>query len=144
MLTDVQIINRNLDFLRRAIGTAPLRRTSRAALDRLQDTLWSSVLSRHQFTALGAAQLARDLEAVVAMVEGHIRGGSNALRVILEGSRLLALPVEAEGGMGLREVSGRVFDGDEGAMEVLGELGLGNLTVAGARHVLQRRVENAE
>lgn len=57
---------------------------------------------------------------------------------------MLALPVESEGGLDLREVSGRVFEGEGGAREVLGELGLGALTVGGARHILQRRVENAE
>lgn len=140
----IQILNRNLDFLRRALGTAPLRRTFRAALDKLQDALWSGVLTRHHFTALGAAQFLRDLEAVAALVEKHIRGGSGALRTVLEGARLLALPVEAEGGLGLREVSDRVFTDGEQARGALGELGLGLLGPATARNILQRRVENEE
>ncbi|MBE3041049.1 hypothetical protein IMZ48_00365, partial [Candidatus Bathyarchaeota archaeon] len=122
-LTSIQILNRNLDFLRRALATAPLRRTVRAALDKLQDALWSGVLTRQHFTALGAAQFVRDLDAIVALVEKHVRGGSGALRTVLEGARLLALPMEAEGGLGLKEVSDRVFtDGGE-ARGVLGELG---------------------
>ena len=89
-------------------------------------------------------QFLRDLEAVAALVEKHIRGGSSALRTVMEGARLLALPVEVEGGLGLREVSNRVFTDGEQARGVLGELGLGLLGPATARIILQRRVENEE
>lgn len=110
----------------------------------MQDTLWSAVLTKQHFTALGAAQFARDLDAVAALVETHIRGGSGALRTVLEGARLLALPVEAEGGMGLREVSDRVFKGGGEARAVLSEMGFVLLGPVTARDILQRRVENEE
>ena len=77
-------------------------------------------------------------------MEKHIRGGSGALRTVLEGARLLSLPVEAEGGPGLREVSDRVFTGGEQARKILGELGFVLLGPAAARNILQRRVENEE
>ncbi|SPO04448.1 related to Rad50-interacting protein 1 [Cephalotrichum gorgonifer] len=150
----LSILKRNLDFLHRAIGTAPFRKTFRLALERLQDSLWSDILTRQSFTALGAAQFSRDLEAISSLVEKYIPGGSASLSTVLEGARLLSLPVakeaeadadtESAGGPDLKAVSDRVFTDNTEAKKVLEELGVEILSPANARHILQRRVENAE
>lgn len=92
-------------------------------------------------------------------MEKYIPGGSSALATVLEGARLLALPVEAEeveadsgggGGGGdsraldLKSVTDRVFTDNAEAKRVMEELGVEVLTPANARHILRRRVENAE
>jgi hypothetical protein len=152
-------MKRNLDFLSRALGTAPFRRVWRQALDRLQDMLWSEVLMRQNFTTLGAAQFSRDLSAVAALVDRYIPGGSGALTGLWDGARLLGLPDELppregqgeeegeEGGrhrLTLKEASGRVFTDNAEAKKVLEELGIETLTPANARNILQRRVENSD
>lgn len=142
-----QVLKRNLDFCHRALGTAILRRTFRSALEQLRETLWFDILIRQNFTARGASQFARDLEAVCATVEQAIPGGSATLAKLQEGILLLALPVSraaGEDGLILKEASDRVFTDKAEAEAVLEELGIEGLEPADARVILQRRVENSE
>ncbi|CAI4220019.1 unnamed protein product [Parascedosporium putredinis] len=141
----LRILKRNLDFLTRALGTAPLRRVWRHTLEKLQDTLWSDILTRQSFTALGAAQFTRDLDAICSLVEKTIPGSSSALGNVLEGTKLLSLPVVAqEGGLTLKEATDRVFTDNAAAKSVLEQLDIELLSPANARHILQKRVENVE
>ncbi|KAL8376756.1 hypothetical protein RB595_007737 [Gaeumannomyces hyphopodioides] len=148
----LRIIKRNLDFLHRALSTAAFRRVWREALDKLNDALWDGVLMGHSFTAFGAAQFARDVQAVVSLVERHIPDGSAMLLSVQEGIRLLSLPLDAPGDTGgsraggrsvitLRQANDRILIDEADARKLLEELGVEMLTLANARHILQRRVE---
>lgn len=142
-----------MDFLHRALSTAAFRRVWREALDKLNDALWDGVLMRHSFTAFGAAQFARDLHAVASLVERYIPDGSAMLLSVQEGMRLLSLPLDAPGdaeGSGraggqsvitLRQANDRILMDEVDARKLLEELGIETLTLANARHILQRRVE---
>jgi hypothetical protein len=99
----------------------------------------------HKFTASGAAQFARDVHAISALVERYIPDGSGSLGSLSDALRLLNLPLEAqEGGMSLKRATDRVFTDNAEAKKVLEELEVVTLTPANARQILQRRVENAE
>lgn len=119
-------------------------------MDKLDETLWHDVLTRHSFTAFGAAQFMRDLHAVVALVERYIPEGSGvALARVQEGVRLLNLPMGADASgkaaaVTLRQASDRVFKDNEEAKRLLAELGIDLLSPTNARHILQRRVEMSE
>lgn len=162
-------LSTHLDFLSRALARAPLRRLARAALSALSQILWDAVLTRHAFSTAGAAQLAADLRAVRGAVDARVGGGvaAGAMRRVEEGARLVGLPVRGSGAggggdnsdeegveeeaaeaggrgkLGLWEVERRLFASNEGAREVLEELGIETLTEAEARGVLGRRVELA-
>lgn len=141
----LRILNRNFDFLVKAVSSAAFLRAWRIALTKIQDLLWNDVLLRQSFTTLGAAQFLRDGAAVFALIERYIPSGSSRLETLHEGMRLLSLPVEAEeGGMTLKDASDRVFKDNEEARKVLEQLGLTALTPPNARQILQRRVENNE
>ncbi|TLD29102.1 hypothetical protein PspLS_03343 [Pyricularia sp. CBS 133598] len=146
----LRILKRNLEFVNRALSTAAFRRVWREALDKLDETLWHDVLTRHSFTAFGAAQFMRDLHAVVALVERYIpEGGGLALARVQEGVRLLNLPMEADASgkaaaVTLRQASDRVFKDNEEAKRLLEELGIDLLSPTNARHILQRRVEMSD
>ncbi|KAL2125784.1 hypothetical protein VTI74DRAFT_2757 [Chaetomium olivicolor] len=141
----LRILKRDLGFLHRALGTAVFRRVWREALERLNNTLWSDVLMSHKFTASGAAQFARDVHAVAALVERFIPDGSSALGSLSDALRLLNLPLESqEGGMTLKRATDMVFTDNAEAKKVLDEMEIDSLTPANARQILQRRVENAE
>ncbi|EJT75844.1 RINT-1 family protein [Gaeumannomyces tritici R3-111a-1] len=148
----LRIIKRNLDFLHRALSTAAFRRVWREALDKLNDALWDGVLMGHSFTAFGAAQFARDVQAVVLLVERYIPDGSAMLLSVQEGIRLLSLPLDApehadgsttreQSVITLRQANDRILMDEADARKLLEELGVEMLTLANARHILQRRVE---
>ncbi|GKT43393.1 Ran GTPase-activating protein 1 [Colletotrichum spaethianum] len=140
-----QILKRNFDFLLKAIGTAAFRRTWRSALDKLQDLLWSEVLMRQSFTAFGAAQFTRDLNAIFSLVERYIPNGIGSLGSLVDALKLLNLPAEPqEGTLSLKDATDRVFTDNTEAKKLLEELDIDTLTPANARHILQRRVENKE
>ncbi|KAK4664941.1 uncharacterized protein QC763_509030 [Podospora pseudopauciseta] len=141
----LRILKRDLDFLSRALGTAPFRRVWRQALEKLNDILWTEVLMSHKFTASGAAQFARDLAAIEGVVERYIPDGSNALGSLSDAVRLLNLPLEGEG-MTLKKATDMVYTDNTEAKKMLEEVGVadGGLTAANARQILGRRVENAE
>ncbi|KAJ4292996.1 hypothetical protein N0V88_005660 [Collariella sp. IMI 366227] len=145
----LRILKRDLTFLHNALSTAVFRRVWRTALERLNNTLWSDVLMGHRFTASGAAQFARDVRAVAALVERFIPDGSGALGSLTDALRLLTLPLkdesgEGEGGMTLKRATDMVFTDNSEAKKALEEMGIDELTPANARQILQRRVENAE
>ncbi|KAL2752095.1 hypothetical protein ACRALDRAFT_2044914 [Sodiomyces alcalophilus JCM 7366] len=145
----LRVIRQNFDFLRNALSAAASRRIWRGALDKLQDMLWTDVLMRQKFTAFGAAQFRRDLNAIFALVEIYIPGGLGPLASLDDALLLLTLPVQPakseegeETGMSLQQATDRVFTDNTEAKGVLEELGIETLTPANARHILQRRVEN--
>ncbi|KAM0427276.1 hypothetical protein ACHAPT_007709 [Fusarium lateritium] len=142
----LRILQRNLDFLAKPLSAAAFRRVWREALVKIQDHLWQSVLLRQHFTTYGATQFRRDGDALAAIIDRYIPGGSSTLDILTEGMRLLSLPVEAGegGGLTLKEASDRVFTDSDEARKVLQELGLNELTPHNARNILQRRVENNE
>jgi len=140
-------MQRNLEYLTRALGTAVFRRVAREALEQLNDVLWRDVLVSQSFTTYGAAQLMRDVHAIIALVERFIPDGSGFFASMNDGVRLLNLPVEEsqEGGLlSLKEASDRIFTDNAEAKKVLQELDIDTLTPAHARTILQRRVENSE
>ncbi|CAK7565819.1 MAG: hypothetical protein SEPTF4163_003746 [Sporothrix epigloea] len=153
----LHVIQRNLAFLARALGTVPLRRVVRGALEKLQDQLWSEVLMANRFTTLGAAQFARDVAAVAATVERIVPLGSSALESLREGVTLLNLPVskpattaDAEesdsnlkGRITLQEANDRIFVDNTEAKKLLHELQLSTLTPTMSRSILQRRIESS-
>ncbi|KAK6206746.1 RINT-1 family protein [Colletotrichum tabaci] len=141
----LRILKRNFDFLLKAIGTAAFRRTWRSALDKLQDLLWGEVLMRQSFTAFGAAQFTRDLDAIFSLVKRYIPNGVGSLGSLVDALKLLSLPAEPEqGALSLKDATDRVFTDNAEAKKVLEELDIDTLTPANARHILQRRVENKE
>ncbi|KAI8154237.1 hypothetical protein K4K49_007823 [Colletotrichum sp. SAR 10_70] len=141
----LRILKRNLDFLVKALSTAAFRRTWRSTLDKLQDLLWGEVLMRASFTAFGAAQFTRDVNAIFALVERYIPNGVASMTSLVDALKLLNLPTEpVEGGLSLKDASDRVFTDNTEAKKTLEELDIDTLTPANARHILQRRVENKE
>lgn len=141
----LRIMKRNIEFLVKALSTATFRRIWREALDKLQDSLWSEVLMRQNFTTFGAAQFFRDVHAIASLVDRYIPDGSAALASLWDGVKLLNLPVEAqEGGVSLKQASDRVFTDNTEAKKLLEDLQIESLTPANARKILQRRVENSE
>ncbi|KAL6893166.1 TIP-1 family domain-containing protein [Trichoderma longibrachiatum] len=141
----LSVLKRNLEFLGKALSAASYRRVWRDALDKLQDLLWSSVLTRQTFTTLGAAQFAHDCASIFSLVDRYIPNGSAALEALREGLVLLNLPAAAEGeGMTLKQASDRAFRDNDEARRVLEELELVALTPLNARQILQKRVENNE
>lgn len=161
-------MKRNLTFLASALSTATYKKIWREALESLQESLWSSVLLRQNFTTLGAAQFMRDVQAILALVDRNIPEGSAAMAQLEEGVRLLSLPVVSDGndesnednggGAGgdrdegnsssnpfsLKQISDRMFTDNTEARRALEDLGIQSLEPANARRILQRRVENSE
>lgn len=142
-------LKENFDFLYRALSSASYRRVWHRALAKLQDLLWNGVLMKHQFTTLGAIQFAHDGQALAAVIERHLPGGSSALEELREGMTLLQLPIAlpeegAVSGLTLKQASERAFTDNDAARTLLEEMQLQSLTPVNARHVLQRRVENNE
>ncbi|KAK8123832.1 hypothetical protein PG999_003750 [Apiospora kogelbergensis] len=164
----LRIMKRNLTFLASALSTATYKKIWREALESLQESLWSSVLLRQNFTTLGAAQFMRDVQAILALVDRNIPEGSAAMAQLEEGVRLLSLPVVSDGndesnednggGAGgdrdegnsssnpfsLKQISDRMFTDNTEARRALEDLGIQSLEPANARRILQRRVENSE
>ncbi|KAG5945171.1 hypothetical protein E4U59_006267 [Claviceps monticola] len=155
----LRVLQRDFEFLAKAISTAAFRRIWHHALVKLQDLLWNAILMKQSFTTLGAAQFAHDCGAISALVERFIPGGSAALDSLREGLQLLNLPTEpttaagananvdgsvAEPTLTLKEASDRAFTDNDEARKVLEELGLEALTPVNVRYILQRRMENNE
>ena len=135
-------MNRNLEFLAKALSTAAFRRVWREVLTKLNNLLWNDVLMGQKFTTLGAAQFMRDLHAVCALVDRYIPDGSIGLGSVTDGTKLLNLPVEAEdGGVSLKKGSDMVFTDNSEAKKLLETLEIDSLTPANARQILQRRIE---
>ena len=143
----LRIMQRNLEFLSKALSTASYRRVWHAGLEKLQETLWNGVLLKQTFTTLGAAQFATDCGAIFNLVDRFIPNGSAPLDGLREGLVLLNLSAKADPDspkVTLKTASDRAFTNNDEARGVLEELGLESLTPASARYILQRRVENNE
>ncbi|CAK7205622.1 hypothetical protein SEUCBS139899_008400 [Sporothrix eucalyptigena] len=148
----LRIIQRNLTFLSRALGTVTLRRVVRGALEKLQDHLWSDVLMANKFTTLGAAQFARDVSAVATIIERQVPLGSTALEGLHEGVALLNLPVTlpvsadddtSKAKITLQQANDRIFVDNTEAKKLLHELQLTTLTPPTGRNIIQRRIESS-
>jgi hypothetical protein len=104
----------------------------------LQDLLWNEVLMRQQFTALGAARFALDVQAIQDVVDSSCviyrnKGAELTIPKLREGVLLLNLPVDQ---------SKQLFE--TGADELLVKLGFSRLTKLEARSILQSRMELSE
>ena len=157
----VRLLDDYFAFLSKAIGKTSMRRIVGPILQSLQSYIWDFVLLRHTFSTAGAAQLRSDVEGLAQVIRRHtgIKSGSSTMRKLTEGLTLLSLPVKGEGAedeegrtptsamepkkLGLWEVERRAFSSNEGAREVLEELGLEMLSENEAREVLKRRIEIA-
>lgn len=152
----MRLISNQLGFLSKALGIAPFRRVSRQLLVSVQNYIWDNILTRHTFSAAGAAQLLGDIEQLCSVVDtnlgvaGHAGGSIHIIKKLNEGLRLLNLGLsttEIEDGadesisLGLWDVEKRLFKDNESARSVLAELEIESLTSAEARSVLERRVE---
>lgn len=139
-------------FLGRALAAAPLRRIWRQAFESLQDLLWNELLMNQDFTTTGAARFLGDLAAMQITITSDsmpAQGSLFSMPKLAEGAKLLNLPLEvAEDGKGakvsLKDANVRMFASSQEAAKVLEELGLDQLSIADARHVLARRVEGTD
>lgn len=148
------LLTTSITFLHSALATAPLRRIMHEVLDSLQDTLWSDVLMREKFTALGAAQFYRDLAAVWGLLDQFVDAGSSSalgMPRLRDACVLLNLPVVkaevGEGGGGdermcFNEAYNRVMTDNTQAKEVLEQLECKCLSPQEARMVLERRQDH--
>ncbi|KAH0566371.1 hypothetical protein GP486_000229 [Trichoglossum hirsutum] len=137
-----------LSFLSAALAPAPLRRIFRHLATFLQQYFWDYVLMRNTFSGNGAMQFSRDVAAVWDLMNRWLGEGQGevGMRKLHEGASLLSLPIDGEGEApaDLKYVEERVFESNERAKEVLGEMGFWVLTESEARGVLERRVELAD
>ncbi|KAJ5721722.1 uncharacterized protein N7483_009656 [Penicillium malachiteum] len=154
----MRTLSSQLTFISKVLGIAPLRRVSRQLLLTIQTYIWDNVLTRNNFSAAGATQLASDVEQLYSMVDttlgvaGHVGGSLLILNKLNEGLRLLNLSPSVDDSNeiagkedsslpGLWNVEQRLFKDNESARAVLAELNIEKLTAAEARSVLERRVE---
>jgi hypothetical protein len=151
----MRVLSTQLSFLARALGTAPLRRVSRQLLLSVQNYIWDSILTKHNFSETGAAQLASDVDHLCHVVDSalgmssHAGISSRTIKRLSEGLRILCLSTaEQEEGtakhdaaLRLWDVEKRLFRDNESARGVLAELEIESLSEAEARSVLERRVE---
>ena len=104
--------------------------------------LWTEVLVKNKFSTYGAAQFLRDVRGVASVVDGPVPNASAHLTGLLEGLKLLNLPLEPkEGLMSVKQATDRVFRDNSEAKVVLAELDIDLLTPANARNILPRRIE---
>ena len=148
----VRLLDSNLSFLAKVLAQAPLRRLARQLALAIQTFLWDNVLIRNTFSSSGAAQLARDVEALWNVMDRYLGQGQGAMgmRKLSEALTLLTLPTatardgESQPGQGnidLTEVESKIFESNESGREVLGELGLEVLSEGEARNVVEKRIE---
>ncbi|KAI9738259.1 MAG: hypothetical protein M1834_008757 [Cirrosporium novae-zelandiae] len=159
----IQLLSTYLSFLSRALGAAPLRRIMQNVCSAIQSYLWDYVLIRTNFSTAGIKQFQRDTQAFCNVIDKYVGEGQGKTRMqqLLEGVKLLNLPIRAggkeqakeeeqeeiermenDGGeLGLWEVEKRLFKSNEDAREVLADLGLETMSESEARQVLGRRIE---
>ncbi|KAJ5561803.1 hypothetical protein N7535_003735 [Penicillium sp. DV-2018c] len=150
----MRILSTQLSFLAHALGTAPLRRVTRQLLLSIQNYIWDSILTKHNFSETGAIQLASDVDHFCHVVDsalgsGHAGISSRTVRRLSEGLRILCLSTaeqeedsaKRDAALRLWDVEKRLFRDNESARGVLAELEIESLSEAEARSVLERRVE---
>ncbi|KAG8630032.1 hypothetical protein KVT40_001651 [Elsinoe batatas] len=155
----IRMLDEYLAFLAKSIGKTPLRRIVRQVGNSAQTYIYDNVILRHNFSTAGAAQLGSDIKGIWLVIDRHAgaRQGATSTQKLVDGVKLLALPVKGEipinfsvdgtsdslraPNLGLWEVERRLFASNEGAREVLDDLGIELLSESEAREVLKRRVE---
>lgn len=147
----LQTLKANMVFLHRALGHAPFRRIWRSAFDSLQDLLLREVLTKQEFTSLGAARLMADINAIQGVVESSVSSkisvSSLSMPKLREGVQLLNLPVQVMGKLGgseaisLKEAYNEIFGTNKQAEEALQRLGFMRLSIFEGRSILSHRVE---
>ncbi|KAI9656096.1 MAG: hypothetical protein M1829_000451 [Trizodia sp. TS-e1964] len=135
----------DIKFLSSALGRAPLRRVLRSVSDVLETYIWDNVVIRNTFSAHGVAQLSEDFSGLCGTFEAQLGLRITWMQKLKEGIHLLGLPTAladgASTGLTLKEAETRVFESNEGARDVIEELGLSLLSESDARSLLQKRVE---
>jgi len=134
----LKILKQELVFLSKTLAFVSFRRIWRPAYNNLQDLLWNEVLMKQQFTALGAARFALDVQAIQDVVDSSCvtyrgKGADFTIPKLREGASLLNLPLDQ---------SKPLFEA--GADELLAKLGFSRLTKLEARSILQSRMELSE
>lgn len=138
----VATLNSFLDFLSKTVATAVFRRVFRKLGTGIQDWMWDYVITRNQFSSAGGSQFSSDINEIWKTCSRYVEEPTASMRKLKDTCVLLTLPTApAEGSIGLKEVSGPVFENNDKARDTLSRLGLANLSVNDARTVLQRRVE---
>ena len=155
----VQQLSSYMGFLAKVLAAAPLRRITRQILLSLQNYFFDHILMRNNFSAQGASQFQRDMNAVSETVDLHVGAGQGRLGMkrLQEAIALLNMPItdnenganeeeeqaseSQESKLDLKEVESRVFASNESAREVLEELAYDHLTESEARNILGRRIE---
>jgi hypothetical protein len=112
------------------------------------------VITKHTFSATGAAQIASDVDHLCGVVDsatgpsGQTGVSLQTVKKLSEGLRILCLSASGENAsgseddaLGLWDVEKRLFRDNESARGVLAELEIEKLSEAEARSVLERRVE---
>jgi RAD50-interacting protein 1 len=143
-----QTLQRNLNFLRKTLGTAPFKRICRESLESLEHLLYNDVLLRQDFSTLGAARFVQDVTAIQGVVDTCTpRGSGPALGMprLKEAAALLSLPVEAEDGrLPLMKACQEIYAGGAQAKLALEMLGMTHLTNFDARSILAKRLETQQ
>ena len=96
----LHVLTTQLSFLVTVLSPVHLRRVARQVCGALQDFLLDRVLNRNTFSAAGAAQLSADVSALCAVIGRSINIGEETagmMRKLLEGVRLVSLPIRAAG-----------------------------------------------
>ncbi|KAF4556290.1 RINT-1 / TIP-1-like protein [Elsinoe fawcettii] len=155
----IRMLDEYLAFLAKAMGKTALRRIVRQIGLSVQTYIYDNVVLRHTFSTAGAAQLGSDVKGIWLVIDRHAgqRQGATSTQRLVDGVKLLALPVKGEipvdlstdgssdgrraPDLGLWEVERRLFASNESAREALEDLGIELLSETEAREVLKRRVE---
>jgi hypothetical protein len=139
-LTTEKRLREELAFLQKALAHAPCRRIWRTTFDSLQDLLWSDVLFKQSFTALGAARFMQDILALERVVDAHTLG----LPKLKEGAHLLNLPVSVEEGQtgpSLMDACTEIATSDSQGEAFMAKMEYRCISRQDARGILRRRVE---
>jgi hypothetical protein len=136
----LQVSRSYLEFLMKTLSKSQARHIWRHVITHLQELIWSELLMKQDFTALGAAQLSCDLIEIELLQFPP----NTKLR---QGVFLLNLPLVAEEGKDiptLTEASNAIYATNAKADELLKRLTLPDVSRAEARAILARRVEASE
>lgn len=136
----MQRLREEFAFLQKALAYAPCRRIWRATFDSLQDFLWSEVLFKQSFTALGAARFMQDILALERVVDAQNLG----MPKLREGAYLLSLPMhqeEGQSGPSLRDACTEITANEARAEAFMARMEYRCINRHDARSILRRRVE---
>jgi hypothetical protein len=153
----LQVLTSLISYLKRAVGTSPLRHIVKEMLHRIDETFYEKVIKEHMFSTAGALQFSADLTAIASLVAKITEDRSiveSGLARIKQANMLLNLPLREKNNsqeddeasdtedVGLIEAHERLVSGSgEAGKELLEELGIDRLGVFEAGRVLVRRIE---